>query len=186
LHCVVILHAPIGGGKTRTAESVAERAKADGIRVMGILSKRIIGDGLDPSYDLVELDTGETMPLVKPAGIGVAEGWESFDNPRFVFSRRGLDSANLALHRAAEELRDGVVVFVDEWGRLESQKKGIHSGAVMVANALSKGGVAIYLCREDKVNEVKELVNGKASRVFQLEAGDTDALLRIILGCARL
>jgi nucleoside-triphosphatase THEP1 len=186
MSCVVILHAPIGGGKTRTAESVAERAKADGIKVLGILSRRIIGDGPDPSYDLVELDTGETMPLVKPAGMGFAEGWESFDNPRFVFSRKGLYSANLALHRAASEMRDGVVVFIDEWGRLESQKKGIHPGAVMVANALNRGGVAVFLCREDKVEEVTELVKGKAALVIQLEAGDADALLRIILGCARL
>ncbi len=186
MRCAVILHAPIGGGKTRTAEAAAERAKADGIKIMGILSRRILGDGPDPSYDLIELDTEETMPLVKPAGIGLAEGWEPFGNPRFVFSRKGLYSANLALHRAATEMRDGVVVFVDEWGRLESERKGIHPGAVMVANALSRGGVAVYLCREDKVKEVNDLVKGKASRVFQLEAGDADALLRIILGCSKL
>lgn len=186
MRCAVILHAPIGGGKTRTAESAAERAKADGVKVMGILSRRVIGDGADTSYDLVELDTGETMPLVKPAGTGLAEGWESYDNPRFVFSRKGLYSANLALHRAATEMRDGVAVFVDEWGRLESQRKGIHSGAVMVADALSRGGVAVFLCRDDKVHEVTELVKGKAARVFTLEAGDADALLRIILGCSRL
>ncbi len=34
--------------------------------------------------------------------------------------------------------------------------------------------------------EVSELVKGKAQRVFTLEAGDADALLRIILGCSRL
>ena len=186
MRCAVILYAPIGGGKTRTAESVAERAKADGIKVMGILSRRVIGDGPDPSYDLVELDTGETMPLVKPAGIGFARGWESFDNPRFVFSKKGFYSANLALHRAATEMGNGVVVFVDEWGRLESEKKGIHPGAVMVANALSGGGVAVFLCRDDKVKEVTDLVKMKASRVFQLEAGDPDTLLRIILSCTRL
>ncbi|HIH87987.1 TPA: hypothetical protein HA344_02110 [Candidatus Bathyarchaeota archaeon] len=186
MRCAVILHAPIGGGKTRTAEAAAERAKADGIRVMGILSRRILGDGPDPSYDLVELDTGETMPLVKPAGIEFVDGWESFDNPRFVFSHKGLYSANLALHRAAEEMRDGVVVFVDEWGRLESQRKGIYPGAVMVADALNRGGVAVFLCRDDKVKEVIELVKGKASRIFTFEAGDADALLRIIRGCSKL
>lgn len=186
MRCAVILYAPIGGGKTRTAELAVERAKADGIKVMGILSRRIIGEDLDPSYDLDELDTGERTPLVKPAGIDFAEGWESFDNPRFVFSRAGFYSANLALQRASTEMRDGVVVFVDEWGRLESQKKGIYSGAVMVANALSRGGIAVFLCRDDKVKEVTDLVNGKASQVFQLAAGDADALLRIIVGCTRL
>lgn len=186
MRCAVILHGPIGGGKTRTAETAAEWAKADGIKVMGILSRRVIDDGPDPSYNLMELDTGEVVPLVKPAGIGFAEGWETFGNPRFVFSQKGMYCANLALHRAAEEMRDGVVVFVDEWGRLESQRKGIHPGAVMVANALTKGGVAVFLCRDDKIGEVTDLLRGRAVRVFQLEAGDAEALLRIIRGCSKL
>ena len=186
MRCAVILHAQIGGGKSRTAEVAAEWAKADGLKVMGIISKRASGDAADPSYDLVELDTGEVTPLVKPQGIGFAEGWETFGNPRFIFSRKGLYCANLALHRAAEEMKDGVVVFVDEWGRLESERKGIHPGAVMVASALSKGGVAVFMCRDDKIAEVADLVRGKASRVFQLEAGDAEALMRIIRGCSKL
>ncbi len=68
MRCAVILHAPIGGGKTTTARAAAERARADGLKVMGILSIRVLDGGEYPSYDLLELDTGETMPLVKPAG----------------------------------------------------------------------------------------------------------------------
>jgi nucleoside-triphosphatase THEP1 len=186
LRCAVILHAPIGGGKTTTAQAAAERAKAYGIKVMGILSKRVLDGGEYPSYDLLELDTGETVPLVKPAEKEPGEGWESYGNPKFVFSKRGLYSANLALDRAASEMRDGVVVFVDEYGRLESQRKGIHHGALMVAEALKRGGVAVYLCREDKVREVIDLLRGRAAKVFNLEAGDADALLRIIRGCSKL
>ncbi len=186
MRCAVILHAPIGGGKTTTARAAVERARADGLKVMGVLSLRVLDGGEYPSYDLLELDTGETMPLVKPQDEASGEEWESYDNPRFVFSKKGLYSANLALHRGAEELRDGVVVFVDEYGRLESQHKGIHPGAVMVADALRRGGVAVYLCRDDKVNEVIELVKDRAARIFKLEAGDADALLRIIRGCSKL
>jgi nucleoside-triphosphatase THEP1 len=182
----VILHAPIGGGKTTTAQAAAERAKADGIKVMGILSKRVLDGGEYPSYDLLELDTGETMPLVKPAEKEPGEGWESYGNPNFVFSKRGLYSANLALDRAASEMRDGIVVFVDEYGRLESQRKGIHRGALLVAESLKRGGVAVYLCRDDKVHEIIDLLRGRAASVFSLEAGDTDALLRIIRGCSKL
>ena len=184
--CAVILHAAIGGGKTRTAESAAERAKTEGVKVMGILSRRVLGDGVDPSYNLVELDTNETMPLVKPARTGLTKGWVSLGNPRFIFSLEGLYSANLALKRAAVEMRRGVVVFVDEWGRLESQGKGIYSGAVMVAQALSRGGVAIYLCRDDKVGEVKDLFKGRGVKIYQLEAGDLGALLAIIRDCSKL
>jgi hypothetical protein len=83
-------------------------------------------------------------------------------------------------------MKEGVVTFIDEYGRLESERKGIYPGVVMVANALKSGGVAVFLCREDKVTEVTELVKGKAARTFSLEAGDVDALLRIIRGCSRL
>ncbi len=187
MRCAVILHAPIGGGKTRTAEAAAERARADGIKVMGVLSMRVSAtDGGDPSYEILELDTGERVPLVKPIGVGSNGDWESLGNPRFVFSSEGFSRANLALQRAAEEMREGVVVFIDEYGRLESERKGVYFGAVAVADSLRRGGVAVYLCRGDKVAEVTELVKGKAARTFALEAGDPDALLRIILGCSRL
>jgi nucleoside-triphosphatase THEP1 len=186
LRYAVILQAHIGGGKTTTARTAAERALADGLKVMGILSLRVIEGGEYPSYDLWELDTNETMPLVKPADEASGEEWDSLGNPVFVFSRKGLYSANLALYRAAEEMKDGVVVFVDEYGRLESQHKGIYPGVVMVADSLKRGGVAVFLCREDKVDEVAELVKSKAARVFNLEAGDADALLRIIRGCSKL
>lgn len=186
MSCAVILHAPIGGGKTTTAQAAAEMAKADGIKVMGILSKRVLDGGEYPSYDLLELDTGETMPLVKPADEEHGEDWESYGNPKFVFSKNGLYSANLALQRAASEMRDGVIVFVDEYGRLESQRKGIHPGALMVAEALKRGGVAVYLCRDDKINEVIDLLRGRSARVFNLKAGDADALLRIIRSCSKL
>ena len=182
----MILHAPIGGGKTITAQVVAERAKADGIKVMGVLSKRVLDGGEYPSYDLLELDTGKIMPLVKPADKEPGEGWESYGNPRFMFSKKGLYSANLALDRAASEMRDGVVVFVDEYGRLESQSEGIYPGALMIAEALKRGGVAVYLCRDDKIHEVIDLLRGTSARIFNLEAGDADALIRIIQCCSKL
>jgi nucleoside-triphosphatase THEP1 len=186
MRCAVILHAPIGGGKTRTAESAVERARADGLKVMGVLSRRVFEGAPDPSYEILELDTGERLPLVKSNKLSLGEGWESYGNPIYMFSPDGFRLANLALQRAAEEMSDGVVAFVDEFGRLESGGMGIYPGAVFVADALRRGGVAVYLCRDDKVAEVNDLVRGKAARTFTLEAGDADALLRIIRGCSKL
>jgi nucleoside-triphosphatase THEP1 len=186
MRCAVILYAPIGGGKTLTAMAAAERARADGLRIMGVLSRRVFEGAPDPSYEILELDTGERSPLVKSNKLSLSEGWESYGNPRYMFLPDGFRRANLALRRAAEEMRDGVVVFVDEFGRLESGHMGIYPGAVSVAEALRRGGVAVYLCRDDKVAEVNELVKGKAARTFTLEAGDSDALLKIILGCSKL
>ena len=156
------------------------------MKVMGILSRRVIEGGEYPRYDLWELDTNGTMPLVKPSEEASVEGWDSFDNLVFVFSRKGFQRANLALQRAADEMKEGAIVFVDEYGRLESQHKGIYSGAVKVAEGLKRGGIAVFLCRDDKVSEVINLVTGRAERIFNLEAGDSEALLRIIRGCSKL
>lgn len=186
MRCAVILHAPIGGGKTTTAATVAERARGDGLKVAGVLSRRVPEGGAYPSYEIVDLATGVTTPLVKPAEMAEGDDWESHGNPVYRFSKRGFYTANLALTRAAEAMDRDTVVFVDEYGRLESQGLGIHPGAVRVAEALGGGGVAVYLCRDDKVPEVATLLKGKADRVFTLEAGDSDALLRIVMGCSKL
>jgi nucleoside-triphosphatase THEP1 len=185
MRCAVILHAPIGGGKTTTALTAVEKAKSEDIKIIGILSRRVVDGGIYPSYDLLNLETKDVIPLVKPADKAIGEDWESFSNPVFVFSKKGFVEANLALQRAAEEMKKGVVVFVDEYGCLESQGKGIYPGAVKVAEALRRGGTAVFLCRDDKVQEVVALLNDKSVRIFDLEAGDPDALIGILLGCSK-
>ncbi len=42
---------------TLTAEAPVERAKADGLKIMGIHSRRTVEDDPDPNYELLELDT---------------------------------------------------------------------------------------------------------------------------------
>jgi nucleoside-triphosphatase THEP1 len=183
MRCAVILYGPIGGGKTTTAFAIAERARSEGLKVMGVLSRRVIEGETFPRYDLVDLETGDAIPLVKPAEKAQNEEWETHGNPVFTFSKHGFEQANLALHRAAESLRDGVIVFVDEYGRLESKGTGIYVGVVKVAKALRFGGSAVFLCRNEKVEELKALLNGKAQRIFTLEAGDPETLWRLLQGC---
>ena len=183
MRCAVILYGPIGGGKTTTAFTIAERARNEGLKVMGVLSRRVIEGDTFPRYDLVDLETGNTFPLVKPAEKTQDEEWETHGNPVFTFSKHGFEKANLVLHHAAESLRDGGIVFVDEYGRLESKGMGIYVGVVKVAKALRFGGSAIFLCRNDKVEELKHLLNGRARQIFTLEAGDPEAIWRLLQGC---
>jgi nucleoside-triphosphatase THEP1 len=182
MKCAVILFGPIGGGKTTTAFGLAERARIEGLKVMGILSRRVIEEGNFSRYDLVDLETGNTIPLVKPANKAEGEDWETHGNPVFAFSKHGFEQANLALHRAAESLKEDVIVFVDEYGRLESKGAGIYISVVEIADALRFGGSAVFLCRNDKVEELKILLKGKAQRIFTMEAGDPELLWRVFQG----
>jgi agmatine/peptidylarginine deiminase len=83
-------------------------------------------------------------------------------------------------------VKNGVIVFIDEYGAWSPKGKGIYTGAVKVAEALRRGGTAVFLCRDDRVQEVVALLRDESVRVFTLEAGDPDVLFRIIRGCSKL
>lgn len=181
--CAIILHGPIGGGKTTTARDVAERIRRSGHRVMGILSIRVPDNEAPPSYDITDLETGRSFPHVKPREKTNADSddWESFGNPVFTFSKKGLAEANSILTRASQDLGHGAVVFVDEYGRLESRGLGIHIGFTSVVESLRRGGLALILCRDDKVSELKStLERSGIDNVSALEAGDPERVWKIV------
>jgi len=148
------------------------------------LSRRVFESDPYPSYEAVDLDTGISFLLVRPTEIVEGVNWIT-GTPVYSFSKRGLEQANDILTRAAEALGEGVVIFIDEFGRLESRRMGIYPGIVKVIQALKRKGVAVILCRGDKVAEVEELVSGSVEKVFIIVAGDPDALLRAIQNHAK-
>ncbi len=176
----MIIHAPIGGGKTCTASGVADLARRDGIRVMGILSRRVLTGRVHASYEIHDQETCEGWPLVVPQEDSPGEGWETHGNPVYVFSVSGFERANTTLRRAARLMGLMSLVFVDEFGRLESGGEGIYVGALAVAKGLRRGGTAVFLCRTEKVAEVKLLLEPNADRILIFEAGDPRAVYEAI------
>lgn len=179
--CAIIIHGEIGAGKTRTALALAERARSMGLRVRGVLSVRVLDDGFI-GYDALDTGTGETFPLVRLREEAEGEDWDHHGNPRFAFSASGLKRANRVLACAAEEMDDETLVFVDEYGRLEARGLGIHRGARRVAEALRDGGVGVFLCRADRVEDVRALM-GDGAEFITVTAGNVDAAWRIVTGC---
>ncbi len=182
MSCAIVVHGAIGSGKTTTCLKLAERARAEGVPVRGILSIRVYQDGTLIGYDGLDLASGQAFPLVRLRGLTENSDWFEFGRLKYAFSIPGFERANRVLTRSAEELGHPSIVFVDEFGRLERTGKGIFLGAARVAEALRGGGVAVFACRTDMVEVVEELVRGKAQAVFRHEPGDAEALWREVQG----
>ena len=178
MSCAIVIHGPIGSGKTCTCLKLAEMARAGGIAVSGILSVRVHQDGALVGYDGRDLACGQVFPLVRLRSRVEGSDWFSFDRLKYAFSVPGFERANRILASSADGLGRSSIVFVDEFGRLERAGQGIYTGAERVAEALRGGGVAVFACRGDLVEVVEELLRGGTEAVFRHEPGDAEELWR--------
>ncbi len=178
MSCAIIVHGRIGGGKTTTCLRLAERARGRGMKTLGLLSMRVLEGGEVVGYDAVDVGTGDIFPLVRLTGTVEGDDWFGFGGLKFSFSSKGFERANKILAGAAERMDGETLVFVDEYGRIEAEGLGIHPGAVGVAEALQRGGAAVFPCRTDMVGAVRGLVAGRAGDVHVFEAGDPEEIWR--------
>ena len=183
MSCAILVHGPIGSGKTCTCLSLAERARAEGVTMGGILSIRVYQDERLIGYNGLDLATGAFFSLARLSSQVEGSDWFVFSHLRYLFSIPGFERANRILTWSAEALSRSSIVFVDEFGRLEKAGLGIYLGAAKVAKALRGGGVAVFTCRTDMVEAVEELVRGKAQASYRHEPGDIEALWCRVQGC---
>ena len=172
----VIVQGPIGSGKTETCRELSDLVRAKGYRTGGVLCPRAFSGGEMVGYDAVEPASGERWPVARLSRLVEGPGWFSHGHLIFSFSKVGLDRANRYLASSAAEMGTGSFVFVDEFGRLERAKAGIYEGAHKVAGGLLRGGVAVFLCRADCVDDVSKLVRSMAGRTLVFEPGDASAI----------
>jgi len=178
--CAVVIHAGIGGGKTSTARAIADRLRNRGFTVRGILSVRL-SSGISEGYDAEDLETGEVYPLVRLTPYGESVDWKTYGNPIYSFSSSGFKRANNALQVAAEKMAPGVVVFMDEYGKLEFRGEGIRPGVNAVVSSLGRGGAAVVLCRSTIVPDAEVLLRRAVNDVGIFEAGNVDAVINFLV-----
>ena len=176
MSCAIILQGPIGSGKTMTCLELVERTKAEGVSTGGIVSPRAFIDGRLVGYDGLEPASGEVYPLARLRERAEGPGWFSHGGMIYFFSAPGFERANEALRLSAEEPGRPMLIFVDEFGRLENASLGLHPGASRVSEALSSGVVSVYTCRTNLISAVERLLQGKVEEMHVVEPGDTDAL----------
>ncbi len=169
----LIIHGPMGCGKTRRALELAERAGRCGLRVLGLVSIRVTDGGETTGYTGMDLASGESFPLAKLASLAEGGDWRRLGGWRYSFSDAGFERANAILEDAAEALDDETVVVADEYGHIELQGMGIHRGVARVAEALKRGGCLVVLCRTDKVEAVAGMLPEEAV-VLAAEADSPD------------
>ena len=116
VHRAVVITGGIGAGKTAFAVAAAGCLAREGWTVGGVVSPRILRDGVTVGYRVRDISSGHEMPLcsLNPPGIAFR---------RFYFSPEGLRFAREAILRARARFQ---VVVVDEVGPWELQGKGFY------------------------------------------------------------
>jgi nucleoside-triphosphatase THEP1 len=176
----VVIHSWIGGGKTSTARIVAKALRTRGYSVKGILSIRL-SCGVSDGYNAEDLYTGEIYPLVRLSSSVEGTDWETYGNPVYSFSHLGFIKANNALQEAANKIAPGVVVFLDEFGKLEVKGEGIRLGFNSVVSSISRGGVVVVLCRSPLVPDVATLLRKTANEIGIFKAGDAESVVNFLI-----
>ncbi len=184
MSCAIILQGQIGSGKTKTCLELVERAKAEGVSTGGVISPRVFIDGGLVGYDGLEPTSGEVFPLARLRERAEGQGWFSHGGMIYLFSAPGFERANEALRLSVEDPGRPMLIFVDEFGRLEDAGVGLHPGASRVSEALKGGIVSVYTCRTNLISAVERLLQGKAEETHVVEPRDADTLWGLI--CERL
>ncbi len=162
----VVLTGPTGSGKTTLALAVVNRLRAGGVRVAGILAPGLLDGGRRTGFDLVNLATGEQVPLARehPPTVGPHARWS-----RFGFSAAGLELGRRALGADT----DGAdVVVVDEVGPFELSGGGWASAL----DALTEHGVGgvVLVVRDSVVDAVRARWGSADTVVYEVTAVDPD------------
>jgi nucleoside-triphosphatase THEP1 len=167
----IVLTGETGSGKTTFAGLLADRLRARGLRVAGILAPGLLQDGRRTGFDIVDLATGERTALAREGqdAAGLHARW----------SRFGFVAAGLALGRAALAVgpRNRDVVFVDEVGPFELSGGG-WADALDALDAFE--GTTVLVVRRSIVEEVRARWGSPGTEVHDVSSADADDIAKRI------
>ena len=187
----LMITGPIGSGKTTLAKELARLAARRGMRVGGVLSLRLMEGPATVGYNLVDIESGRSMPMAIPEdaygkynippGDAIAFGPDLFGGRpcRYHFSIKAFELGNGILRDMTERLDEHDMIVIDEIGFLELRGEGLREGVELVRRARSFQGVLIVV--------VRDFLRRDVSRLFELPfhgvelAKGPDKTLEIVL-----
>ena len=153
---ILIVHGPIGSGKSNRADQITNRAKVNGYKVYGVISRRVMRGRETIGYDAFFPQTMETAQMVYRETEVSGDHWKPLRGP-FWYNEHAFQRANDAFIEAAHLMDEKTLVVVDEYGHLEARGFGLYPGLSRVVEALQGGGKLLILCRTDKIDNVLKL-----------------------------
>jgi iron complex transport system ATP-binding protein len=168
---VFIITGPKAGGKTTFTERFIEQLKINKINIAGILSKRVIEGSETTGYDLMNIQTGNTLEFLRQAGAG-QEG----NIGRFMINESGLNDGREILNSLAQ--KESKLVIIDEVGLLELS----NDGWAECINLLMKSQNHILMAVRDKfVEEVIKKWNLDEAIIINIEQIDSKEAANVIV-----
>ena len=161
-----------GAGKTSLLMALAEEFQQRQRHVGGILSPVARKDSMRIGYDIINIQTGERVPLCRnePEGIGIRIGQWVFRDDGIQFGRDSLDPSSLL---ACD------LVIVDEVGPLELENK-VWAPSLDYLVRSSPHSI-ILAVRESLVERVRERWSFTPGSVWTIEGGNSGDLLKEIV-----
>ena len=153
---ILIVHGSIGSGKSSRAQQIADRARVNGYKVYGVISKRVMKDKKTIGYDGFFPNNGEVVQLVYNDTEVAGEQWKHLRGS-FLYNEDAFQQANDYLVEAAYLMDEKTLVIVDEFGHLEIRGYGLYPGLIKLITALQGGGKLLVLCRTDKIDNILQL-----------------------------
>ncbi len=170
---MLIVHGEVSSGKTLRGEEIADRARVNGYSVHGILCQRVMRDKETIGYEMVDLESRNTMPMVYRETEVRGDEWKQLMGP-FLYNEQSFKEANRLLKEAAYGMDDKTLVVVDEYGHLEARGFGVYPGLMTITESLESGGNLLILCRTDKVDDVLKLFRQSETRLLVMNAAQRD------------
>jgi nucleoside-triphosphatase THEP1 len=169
---ILIVHGAIGSGKSMRAQQISDRAKVNGYKIYGVISKRVIKERKTIGYDGFFPNTGETIQMVYNSKEVSGNQWRHLKGP-YVYNEFAFQKANDNLIEAAHLMDKKTLVIADEFGDLETRGFGLYPGIVKVLDAISRLGKLLIICRSNRIDNVLHVLS-KGTKVLILRADRSD------------
>ena len=169
---IFIVTGDIASGKTSLLAALAEEFRQRQRSVRGILSPVVRMDSMRIGYDVMNIQTGERVPLCRndPDGVGIAIG-------EWIFRDDGIRFGNVSLDPSSLIASD--LVIVDEVGPLELENK---VWATSLDRLVGSSPCPIILTvREHLIERVQNRWSFIPQFVWKTEVGNSAELLKEIM-----